>query len=256
VSWIVYAFVIGLCFGSFANVLAYRLPRKVSILMPPSGCIACKASIAYYDLLPVLSWIILKGRCRFCKVCISIRYPLMELICGLLFAGMVILTPTFSAVFLSLFAFMMLVVALIDHDTLEISDSLLVFTALLGVTWVVLSHFSLLFPMAPDFIGAGLGILAGGIPLFAIDRLVMILYKKDGFGYGDVKLMAVCGLFLGWQLIFVAYVIAFIVGGMYASFLLISGRAKRGQYIAFGPFLVAGVIISLWVGKAFIDFLL
>jgi len=163
---------------------------------------------------------------------------------------MVLFTPSLSAIPLSLFAFALLVVALIDWDTREIPDSLLIFIALIGLSWVALGHFSNLLPLSPDFINAGLGILAGGMPLLVIDRLMLIFYKKDGFGYGDVKLMAVSGIYLGWRLVIVAFICAFLAGGMYAAFLLITGRAKRGEYIAFGPFLCTGVITALWFGQA------
>jgi len=179
---------------------------------------------------------------------------LTEIICALLFAGMVLLTPSFSAVFLSLFAFILLTVSIIDWDTQEIPDKLLIFTALIGISWVAAGHFSTVFPMAPGFIDAGLGILAGGLPLFIVDKLVLALFKKDGFGYGDVKLMAVCGLFLGWRLIFAAFFFAFITGGVFATVLLLTGRAKRGEYIAFGPFLCAGVLIAIWFGQVFLGF--
>ena len=245
------AAVIGLCFGSFANVLIYRVPRKTSIISPPSACPACDYRIAPYDLLPIISWVLLKGRCRNCHESISPRYPLTEVACALLFAGMVLYTPTLSAVFLSLFAFVLVTISLIDWDTQEIPDVLLLTAALMGVSWVIAGQFSPLFPKAPGFIYAGLGILAGGLPLLIVDWLVLKLFKKDGFGYGDVKLMAVAGLFLGVRFTFAAFFFAFLAGGVYAAFLLITGRARRGEYIAFGPFLCAGTITALWFGQAF-----
>ena len=251
--WI--AFGLGLCFGSFANVLIYRLPRKISIVTPSSACPACNSRIAPYDLLPVISWILLKGRCRRCRKSISPRYPLIEITCAMLFVGMAIFTSTFSAIFLSALAFILLTVSIIDWDTQEIPDSLLVTAAFVGLCWVIAGHFSPLFPNAPGFIDAGLGILAGGLPLYIVDKLVLIIYKKDGFGYGDVKLMAVAGMFLGWRLIFVAFFFAFIVGGAYAAFLLATGRANRGEYIAFGPFLSGGIIAALWFGQVFLGFI-
>ena len=250
---IIWAFVVGLCFGSLANVLIYRLPLKRSIVKPQSACTACGEFIATYDLLPVLSWVMLKGRCRCCRAFISLRYPLVELACGLLFAGMVLLTPTISAVFLSAFAFILLVISYIDWDTQEIYDGLLIIAALVGVIWVVCSYF-FVFPLAPCFINAVLGILVGAAPLFVLDKLTLAIYKKDGFGYGDVKLMAVSGLFLGWQYVLMAFFFAFLSGGFYATILLITGRAKSGEYIAFGPFLSSGVISALWFGRALLEF--
>jgi len=252
-------FGVGLCFGSLANVVIYRLPRDISIVSPPSGCPACKTRLVFYDLIPIISWALLLGRCRNCKSKISIRYPLVEFTCALLFACMVLFTHSLSAIFLSLLAFVLLAVFVIDYDTQQIPDSLLVFAAIVGVGWVILGQFSplfsLSFPNAPGFISAFLGILAGGLPLLVIDRLVLLLYKKDGFGYGDVKLMAVSGLFLGWQLIIVAFFIAFISGGAFAVYLLVTGRARRGEYIAFGPFLCGGVIVAIWFGQGIISFM-
>jgi len=169
---------------------------------------------------------------------------------------MVLLTPTLSAIFLSIFAFLLLTVSFIDSDTQQIPDCLLVIATIVGVIWVVLGHYFLIFPLTPGFIDAGLGILLGGMTLLILDRLTMMLYKKDGFGYGDVKLMAVAGLFLGWQLVCIAFFFAFITGGIYATALLATGHAKRNEYIAFGPFLCTGIIFALWFGRALLEIII
>ena len=240
-----------MCMGSFGGMLVYRLPRGLSIIKPPSMCPACSTPIAFYDLLPVVGWVLLKGRCRRCGVGISPRYPLMELACGLLFVGMALFTRSLSAVVLSFLGFILLVVSVIDWDTQEIPDGLLLAAAVLGAIWVTGGHFTNLFPGAPGFFDAGMGILAGAVPLLVLDRLVLALAKKDGFGYGDVKLMAAAGMFLGWSAVAAAFFFAFIGGGIYAVFLLATGRAGRGTYIAFGPFLCGGVIAALWFGQGF-----
>ena len=251
-----FGFLVGLCFGSFANVLIYRLPRNISLISPRSFCTACNGNIQFYDLLPVVSWVLLKGRCRSCHANISSRYPLIELACAFLFMGMILTVPGFSAIFMCLLAFILLAVSFIDADTQEIPDSLLGFATVLGVTLVVLGHFFPIFFQSPGFISAGMGILIGGGCLLSIDRITIALHKKDGFGYGDVKLMAVCGIFLGWPLILVAFFFAFISGGIYATYLLLTRRARRGEYIAFGPFLCAGMIAAIWIGQDFISFIL
>ena len=237
--------------GSFANVLVYRLPRQISIIRPSSMCPDCKMHIAFYDLLPLVSWAILKGRCCRCGAGISLRCPLTELACALLFAGMALFTMSLSAAFLSVFGFILLVVSLIDWDTQVIPDGLLLTALIIGIAWVTAGHFTNLFPKSPGFFDAGLGILAGAAPLLAVDRLVLALFKKDGFGYGDVKLMAVSGLFLGWSGVFAAFFFAFISGGIFAVYLRVTGRAGPGAYIAFGPFLCGGVIAALWFGHIF-----
>jgi len=207
-------------------------------------------------LIPIFGWLLQKGHCRFCKKNISKRYPIVEILCGILFAGMTIFSPTLSAIPLVVFAFVLLTVSFIDFDTKEIHDELLIFGAGTGLIWVVCGHFRPeLFPFAPSWYNAIFGMLAGILPLLAIDRMTILLAKKDGFGYGDVKLMAVVGLFLGWQLTLFSFFFAFVGGGAFATYLLATNRAKRGEYIAFGPFLCIGALISLWFGGAFLNLL-
>ena len=254
--WIVFGVMIGLIFGSFANVVVFRLPRGKSILRPGSHCTNCGNMLSILCLIPVISWLVLGGRCKYCRVKISLRYPVVEGVCALLFVGMIGHAPTLSAVPLSIFAFMLLCIAFIDGDTQEIPDSLLIISAVVGIVWLVMAHFApMLFSTAPSWRDALLGILIGALPLFILDRITLLLLNKDGFGYGDVKLMAMAGLFLCWQNMLVAYFFAFIAGGMYAAFLLVTKRAKRSTYIAFGPFLCAGIIMALWWGQQFVAIL-
>jgi leader peptidase (prepilin peptidase)/N-methyltransferase len=166
----------------------------------------------------------------------------------------------FNALPLSLLAFILLTVSLVDWEVQEIPDGLLIFGAAVAVFWVGLkagsdfAYARYAWPiMAPTIPDALIGALVGGLFLFAIDRLVWLLIKKDGFGMGDVKLMAMAGLFLGWQMTLVAYFFAILAGGCYAAFLLATGRAKRGAYLPFGPFLSAGVLTALWFGQGFMD---
>ena len=251
---IIFAVIFGLCFGSFANVLIYRMPRKISIILPPSQCPACSHRLRVLDLLPVASWLALGGSCRYCKASIGWRYPIVELVCALLFVAMVGFTASFSAIPLAFFAFILVSISLIDWDTQEIPDGLLVAGGICGILWVVMAYFApYAFPLAPYWLDGVLGVVAGALPLLLIDRLAIFVLKKDGFGYGDVKLMAVAGLFLGWQLVFVAYYFAFIIGGVYAIFLLVTRRARRGGYMAFGPFLALGILGALWFGQKFIS---
>ena len=248
--WFMFAFVIGLIFGSFANVVIYRWPRKLSVVSPPSACPKCEKRLGVLDLIPIVSWLALRGRCRFCRERISLRYPAVELACGLLFASMVLYSPTLSAIPLSALAFVLLCVTMIDWDTQTIPDGLLIFGAIAGVIWIICGHFAAdLFPFAPDWRDVLLGAMAGALPLFLLDRLTLLFLKKDGFGYGDVKLMAMVGLFLGWQMTLMALGFAVVFGAAFAIYLLASGKAKRGTYMAFGPFLCAGALAALWLGE-------
>ena len=248
------AFLFGLCFGSFANVLIYRLPIKKSIIKPSSACPSCEHFLIAVDLIPVLSWFLLRGKCRKCRKKISVRYPLVELLCGALFALMVYYSPTLSAIPLITFVFVLLVISFIDADTMEIPDGLVIIGAIAGITWVAFGHFLPdFFPYARTWDDALLGAIAGSVPLLIIDRLTILLIKKDGFGYGDVKLMAMVGLFIGWRLMMVAFLFAFFSGAIFAVYLMVSGKAKRGAYFAFGPFLCIGTMSAFWFGEALLD---
>jgi len=252
--WFVFAFAIGLIFGSFANVVICRLPQKKSIIKPPSTCPACQRLLAVIDLIPIFSWVFLKGKCRSCKAKISVRYSIVELTCGLLFASMVYYSPTLSAIPLSILAFVMLVVSFIDWDTQEIYDNLLIVGTISGVTWVALGHFfPESFPYVPIWHNALLGAAAGTIPLLTLDRVSLFVWKKDGFGYGDIKLMAMIGIFIGWQLTLLAFFFAVLSSFPLAVYYTIKQRLADNNnfngYFAFGPFLCIGAILAFWFGE-------
>lgn len=251
---IIFTFLLGLCFGSFANVIIYRLPQKKGIVKPPSACLSCGNRLNAIDLIPVLSWVFLRGKCRMCKKKVSARYPLVELLCGLLFAGMAFYSPTLSLVPLTIFVFALLLIAFIDHDTMEIPDGLVIMGAVAGVFFVVGGNLDpCTFPGAVSWLDAFFGVIAGAVPLLVIDRIAIMVLKKDGFGYGDVKLMAMVGLFLGWQVMLLAFLFAFFSAFPFAIYLMITGKAKRGTYIAFGPFLCIGSLAALWFGDAIFE---
>ncbi|MCL2199305.1 MAG: prepilin peptidase [Defluviitaleaceae bacterium] len=244
-----FVFLLGIIFGSFANVVIYRVPRKLSIAHPPSACPFCGKRLSALELIPLFSWLFLRGKCRDCKGKISARYPLVELLCGVLFAAM-----EFFAGFvwlllpLCIFAFVLLTISFIDFDTQEIPDGLVITGAVAGVAWVVMGGIA--------WYTALLGMLAGALPLLVIDRITLLLLKKDGFGYGDVKLMAMVGLFIGWGAMLVAFFAAFAIGAAFAVYLMASGKVKRGAYIAFGPFLCVGSLVALWFGDGILGWYL
>jgi len=246
-------FLVGLCFGSFANVVAYRLPLGKSIIHPPSSCPSCSRRLGGMDLIPVLSWVLLLARCRYCGAKIPLSYPLAELVCGLLFLGMSYFFVSLSYIPLAFLAFVLLTVTLTDINTRTIPDGLLIAGAIAGVLWIGLSVvFPAHFLQAPSWRSALFGVLTGGIPLIILDRVSLYLFNKDGFGFGDVKLMAMIGIFLGWRLVLVAFFVAFVSAGIIASLLLFLNKVKRGDYIAFGPYLCAGSLFSLWFGDEII----
>jgi leader peptidase (prepilin peptidase)/N-methyltransferase len=252
--FMIFAFLFGLCFGSFANVIIYRVPKNISIVKPPSHCPSCNKRLGVLELFPFLSWFFLFGKCRSCKNKISPIYPFVELLCGLLFASVVYFSPTATAFPLAVFMFVLLTISFIDAYIQEIPDGLVITGTIAGIFLVAGGHFlPEIFPHARAWHDALLGVLAGAAPLLIIDRITILLIKKDGFGYGDVKLMAMVGIFLGWRLILLAFLFAFITAAIYAVYLMASGKAKRGTYIAFGQFLCIGTLISFWFGDMLIN---
>ena len=235
------SFIFGICFGSFANTLVYRLPQGMSILKPPSCCPECNKQIKTYDLIPVFSFLFLKRKCRYCASKISLMYPATEIICGLLFAVTAFVFPFPVVVPFAVFTFALIVVTFVDIKIQEIPDSMLVLIVFAAALYIILD------PGRVSWQQAAIGAISGALPLFVFDKLTLLIAKKNGFGFGDMKLMGAAGLLLGWQGILTAFYIAFTMGMVAAFIMLIAKKADRGKYIAFAPFLCAGILISVWV---------
>lgn len=245
-------FILGLEFGSFANVCIYRWPRNGSILRPRrSACPWCGKTLAWYDNIPVLSFIFLKGRCRQCRSAISWRYPIIELAMALLWTGLYAITKQTGfaeMVFLfSLlaFSFMLVVTTVTDLEWKIIPDEISLpmagFALAMSPLNVLLEG-----PMAlQHFIQAGVGCMAGAGIIFLISLLGRIVFKKEVMGGGDVKLMAAIGAYMGFQGALVTLFLGSLIGGIFSIAGLIMGRLKRHQYIPFGPFLNLGALIFL-----------
>lgn len=236
-------FLLGLCVGSFLNVCIYRIPNKLSIRKPPSHCPDCKAKLSILDMVPVASWLWLGGKCRHCGKRISPRYMAVELMTGLLYLLCFWRMPHLVQLAPALVLTGVLVAsAFIDTEHTIIPNGLVLFGAVAGLL-------SLLITGHPRWEDALLGVLAGSVPLLAIDVISRLILRKDGMGGGDVKLMAMAGLFLGWQATLVALAIAVLAGGLAGAVLLLIRRLKRGDYFPFGPFLAAGTFISMVFGS-------
>jgi len=235
-------FIFGSAIGSFLNVVIYRLPRKISFVKGRSHCPFCDTQLKAYDMLPILSYFILGGKCRNCKATISCRYPLVEALTGLAAVLTVFalgLTLESAAVFMIISA--LLAVAFIDLDTMEIPNGLIIFLFIPAII--------LLFTTPNTSILAHIiGFFAVALPLFLLTLLI-----PDCFGGGDIKLIAVCGLALAWQNILLAMFIALVFGGGYGIYLLVKTKADRKSHFAFGPFLAGGIIISALIGPQIID---
>lgn len=251
--------VLGLVIGSFLNVVIYRVPAGRSIVAPPSACPHCETPIRWYDNVPVVSWLVLRGKCRDCAAPIAIRYPLVELGTGLLFAlvGLEFVPPvlssadaaTLGATLLALVAYLFLAavsvaLGLIDLDVHRLPNvitypSFLVMAVLLGASGLLSGDIDAL-------LRAGIG--AAGL---CAAYLVMALAYPGGMGMGDVKLAAMLGLSLawvGWGAFAVGAFAAFVLGGLFGVILLLARRAGRKSGIPFGPWMLIGAFVGLFVG--------
>ena len=263
------AFVLGACIGSFLNVCIYRLPAEESVVHPRSRCPRCGTTIAWYDNLPIVSWALLRARCRGCHTPISARYPLVEAATG----GLAILAlarfgaePLTVAVFV--FTAALLLITFIDLDHRFIPDEV-------SLPGIVVGLAVSLLPGGIGLVDAALGALLGGGVLWLVAWGYEHLTGREGMGYGDVKLLAMIGAFLGWQAIPAVIVIASLTGsvaGLVAMFdsrsrrrvrrverqfgplaVLVSlRRASRRTEIPFGPFLALGALAALYLPALFL----
>jgi len=242
---LVFAGLFGLVIGSFLNVCIYRIPRDKSIAWPPSACPQCNTPIKWYDNIPVISYLVLLGRCRACKKPISCQYPVVELVTGLLtvlFVWRYGISVWSAVVLVAVYALVCL--SVIDLELMIIPDRF----SLGLIVW------GLLFAWAnPNFGGVWwqkeLYALAGAaVGLFGVLAIALIgtwIFKKDAMGGGDVKLMGGVGALIGWKGVVTTIVLGSFFGLIYAVFLMIFKGKKGGDAIPFGPFLSLGALINL-----------
>ncbi len=235
-------FILGLLIGSFINVCIYRLPRKESIVFPPSNCPSCKQPIQFYDNIPLLSFLFLRGRCRSCRTPISWRYPLVELIHGM--GYLFILHQfglSFAALIYALFFSALMVVTFIDLSHQIVPDVITLPGMVLGLLAA-----STVLPPGP--INSLIGLFLGGGLFYFVAILSVTLLKKEGMGGGDIKLIAMIGAFLGWKGMLLTIFLAALSGSISGLFLVLCRGRSRAEPIPFGPFLALGAMVSLFWG--------
>ncbi len=238
-----FAGVFGAIFGSFLNVVAYRLPRHESIVLPPSHCPGCGARVRPYDNIPILSWLLLRGHCRSCSQPISPRYPLVEALTAALCVGAVLVHDTAAGIALSVGLILIVIpAALIDLEHRIIPNRL----TLLGAIAALALGTALDPAGEPARLIAGAA--AGGFLLLAA------LAYPGGMGMGDVKLAGVMGLVLG-AAVAPAILIALLAGVLYGVFVAarLGAGAARKTAVPFGPFLALGAIVAVYVGTPLVD---
>ncbi|MCJ7772633.1 MAG: A24 family peptidase [Desulfobacterales bacterium] len=239
-------FLYGVCVGSFSNVCIHRLPLSKSLKSPPSNCPQCGSPIRFYDNIPILSYIWLKGHCRHCQKRISFRYPFVEIMGGL-FALFIYLEYglTFEALIYYLFIVTLIIITFIDIDHQIIPDVI----SLPGIPICFLASFAL---PSVTFIDSLIGILAGGGSLFIVLWTYHLITGVEGMGGGDIKLLAMIGALIGWEGVIFTIFISSITGTMVG--ILIMLRTKKGLKLAvpFGPFLSIGAILYVFYGSELI----
>lgn len=252
-------FALGACVGSFANVCILRIPAKESIV-PSSHCVHCGRKLRWYELVPIFSFLALRGRCRECNAPISLQYPLVEGINGLVWvlvffavsgefiiSGTTISLATPITVLLTAFIFCLastalLIVAVIDWYTMEIPPSLNIAIAVLGC-----------FRLALDYTNWNV-YLIGAVCVSGVLLLLWLITGGRALGGGDIKLMAACGLLLGWKLIIAAFLLGCVIGTLvHVARMIVS---KAGRTLAFGPYLATGVFIAMLYGEQLLNWYL
>ena len=248
-------FMVGAMVGSFLNVCIVRLPLEKSIVFPGSHCVACRTPIQWYDNIPLISWLLLGGRCRACKEKISFRYWLVEFLTGATFFlfyrhyGMqAILWP--YLVMVSGF----IVATFVDFEHRIIPDEVSIGGMIVGAV------FSLIVPQLhgthSPFLGVGyslLGLLVGGGTIYLMGVIGDFVFKKETMGGGDVKLMAMVGAFMGWKLALLTFFLAPFFGAVFG---IVEKIRTKDSTIAYGPFLIIGALVSLFWGEKIIYFLI
>ncbi|MHB8962691.1 MAG: prepilin peptidase [Saccharofermentanales bacterium] len=245
--WTIYfgiiLFLFGLIMGSFYNVCIYRIPEGLSIITPPSHCGNCNHRLGALDLIPVVSWLALGRKCRYCHAPIAWRYPLVELLTGVLFASLFLkFGLTWELPFYLVFVSILIMVTFIDIDHRIIPDRFV----LAGLALAIGSLFT---PWAISWKDALIGAAIGGGTLLIADLAGRVFFKKEGMGFGDVKLMAMAGIFLGIKQISVAFLLAVWIAAIVGVILLRVRSKDSDHYMPFGPFLALGCTLSIFFGN-------
>jgi leader peptidase (prepilin peptidase)/N-methyltransferase len=242
--------VVGLLIGSFLNVVIYRVPRGESVVRPRSRCPGCGQEISPRDNIPVVSWLLLRGRCRACGEPISARYPLVELLTGLLFVAVLLWCGVTWALPAYLYlAAVGVALSAIDLDTKRLPNALVLPSYVVALVLFLL-------PAAIDGAWSSyLRAVLAGLALFAFYFLLAFVYPS-GMGFGDVKLAGVIGIYLGWVswgVVVLGGFAAFLLGAVVGITVMVLGKGGRKTKVPFGPFMVVGAFLALFFGQPLVD---
>ena len=244
-SWvlIIFVFAMGAAIGSFLNVCIYRLPQDLSIAAPRSFCPACRTPIRAYDNIPILSFLLLGGKCRKCRAPISWRYPLVEALTGgLALALFLKLALTFSFFCYFCFAAVLVVITFIDLDHRLIPDAISLPGILIGFLLSFLA-------VTPGVWNSLLGIVIGGGSLYLVAVVYEFVTKREGMGGGDVKLLAMIGAWLGWKAVLFTLFFSSLTGSLVGGALMVARKEDGKLAIPFGPFLTFSAMAYVFFGE-------
>jgi len=237
---------LGLIVGSFCNVCIYRIPKNESIIYPTSHCPKCRTTIKPVDNIPLLSYILLKGRCRNGGSKISIQYPVVELLTGIIYLIIYLIYGlSIQSLIYIILSSALIIIAFIDLNEQIVPDVI----SLPGIgVGLILSFFV---PYL-SFINSALGVVVGGGIILIIALVGSMIFKKEAMGGGDIKLAAMIGAFLGWRYTIISLFLGFFLGALIGIILIMTKIKKREDAIPFGPFIALGSLITLLWGEKII----
>jgi leader peptidase (prepilin peptidase)/N-methyltransferase len=235
----VFLFCVGLIVGSFLNVCIYRLPRDESVAWPASHCTTCNRPLDWYENIPVMSWMVLRGRCRTCRSPIAIRYPIIELVTGVLFLGAYLafgLTPLLPVRILFACAMVALFAIDLEHQILPNEITL---------PGIVIGFVCSMF-LPPGWRSSLIGLLVGGLFPFLIAEAYLRIRGREGMGMGDFKMLAMVGAFLGWPLVGITLILACVLGIVIGGGALLISRRGMATKIPFGTFIAIAALVCAY----------
>lgn len=248
---------LGACVGSFLNVVVYRLPAGISVIFPPSRCPQCHNKLKPYDNVPVFGWLWLRGRCRFCRSSISIRYPLVEAVTCILFFlvfwqfGLSVQTVGYCA-FLS----WLLALSLIDLDTMTLPNSLTQSGLIAGLVFKAAEGFLPASNLAQSIDSLMSGVAGAVLGIWLFDAIIVVgsmVFGQAAMGGGDAKLAAMMGAWLGWKYLLLAGFLACAIGSFVGGGAIALGKLDRRQPMPFGPFLALGAALTVFFGQVILE---
>ena len=241
-----FAFAFGAVVGSFLNVCICRLPKGESVVFPPSHCTRCDYVIRWYDNIPILSYLFLRGKCRRCGEPISLQYPLVEFINGALTLALFLrFGPSFAFAVLFLFCSALVVITFIDLEHQIIPDAI-------TLPGIVIGFAVSFFIPTLGWLNSLIGILAGGGSLLLVAYGYQLLAKRDGMGGGDIKLLAMMGAFFGWKAILFIIFASSLLGSVIGISIMLMQKKDATLAIPFGPYLASAAVLYIFYGNRII----